>query len=503
MIKPAVLVIDVGTTNLKTSLFDFTCQRVDHVSRPHNSEGIDQGKAADRLWAMVKKSVPVLSSRNPGYRVSAVGLTGFMHSVFALDQEGKVLPFLDVQEAARRAFDKMLDHFGVERIYATTGSRLDVTSVPPQVLAWRQCNTEDFERISRLLPVKDLLRYRLTGEMATDEIDACGTMFYDLARRRWDGALLAYCGLELQTLPPVLHCADRAGIVASRAAAELGLAEGIPVAVGGGDDIEILGTGARAPRQVCEHVGSTGSFLLPLGVEHLDPKRRLELYPAVSQGEWVLGGSCSNVARALDWFLTCSAYGGEGTISWDRARAGLAEAAAKVTSDRPYFLPYLHGERAPLWDPDLRAQWIGLRNCHSSSDLLLSVVEGICFSLRSILEAYKDLGLGIDVVCSSGGFNQLGAQRLRATIYGKSIRLVRGTDPTSFATAAVTLCSIGELGTPADAINWLDFEPDAEPEPTWQAAVDERFKCFMEHTERMLSRPEGARPASCPQQKKI
>src|SRR5690348_2049286 len=85
-------------------------------------------------------------------------------------------------------------------------------------------------------------------------------------------------------------------------------------------------------------------------------------------------------ARALDWFLTSSIYGCGRAIYWDRVCEQLAASLAGIDSDRPLFLPYLYGERAPLWDPDLSAQWIGLRSSHGPSDLLLSVVEGICFS---------------------------------------------------------------------------------------------------------------------------
>ena len=487
MTKPAVLVIDVGTTVIKTGLFDFTCRSVDRVSCPNNTSGVDLAAAAERLWATVRESVVPLAKNNPDYRVSAVGLTGFMHSVIALDKGGRVLPFVAREGTARQFFDGMMHHFGVESIYQKTGSRLDVTSVPPQVLAWREHDPIQFEKVTSLLPVKDYLRYRLTGQTATDEIDACGTILYDLHRRRWDPELLRYCGIELKVMPPVLHCTERAGVVSRSAANELGLPEGIPVAVGGGDDIEILGSGAQTPQQVCEHVGSTGSFLLPLATAQPDPARRLELYPAVVQGDWVLGGSCSNVSRALDWFLTSSSYGCPGAISWQRVRAELAQAFAEISSDRPFFLPYLHGERAPLWNPDLKAGWVGLRNAHTVSDLLLSVVEGICFSLRNVLEAYADVGLKIGLVCSSGGFNQLGAQRLRATIYGKPIRIVNGSDPTSFATCALTLCSIGELRDPRHAVEWLEYESAVEPEPAWQDSLDDRFSSFVELTRKVIA----------------
>jgi xylulokinase len=485
MTKPAILVIDVGTTVIKTGLFDFTCRPIDRVSCAHNTAGLDLAAVAERLWSIVAESVPALSRRNSDYAISAIGLTGFMHSVIALDKQGSPLPFSVAEDDARQFFDEMVEHFGVAQIYQITGSRLDVTSVPPQIMAWKKLSPREFERIAHILPVKDFLRYRLTGEVATDEIDACGTMLYNLNQRCWDPKLLSHCEIDLETLPPVLHCTERAGAITSRVAKELDLRERIPVAAGGGDDIEILGSGAREPQQVCEHVGSTGSFLLPLTIAQTDPAYRLELYPAVVRGEWVLGGSCSNVTRALDWFLASSVYDCGGVIDWERVRADLGRALTQMTRHRPYFLPYLQGERAPLWNPDLNGAWIGLRNSHTASDLLLSVVEGICFSLRNVLEAYTDLGLRISVVCSSGGLNQLGAQRLRATVYGKTIRLVHDTDPTSFATSALTLCSIGELHDPRDAIAWLEYEPDVEPESAWQNVLNDRFSSFVEFTERL------------------
>ncbi len=115
-----------------------------------------------------------------------------------------------------------------------------------------------------------------------------------------------------------------------------------------------------------------------------------------------------------------------------------------------------------------------------------------------MLEVYHELGEEISLVSSSGGFNQLGAQRLRASIYGKPIRLIRGADPTSFATCALALCSIGELRDPREASAWLQYEPEVEPEPDWQAALDDRFRSFVELTRDMAVRPPRSGPA--PQQ---
>jgi sugar (pentulose or hexulose) kinase len=223
------------------------------------------------------------------------------------------------------------------------------------------------------------------------------------------------------------------------------------------------------------------------------------LYPAIDRKEWVLGGSCSNVTRALDWFLASSVYNFDGTIRWREVREDLSQAFSKPAPNRPFFLPYLYGERAPVWEPDLSGVWIGLRGWTKAADLLYGVVEGICFSLRNVLEAYADMGLKVSLICSSGGLNQLGIQKLRASLYGRPIRLVRGADPTSFAAAAITLHCIGELSEPREATAWLELEADVEPEPDWQLLLDDRFGLFTRHTQQFVSElrsPSGKLSAS-------
>ena len=406
MPKPAVLVIDIGTSVLKTTLFDYRCRVLDRVERPHPN--LDNGQAAEAWWNAAAESIRQLVRRHREYRVEVIGLTGFMHEVVAVDQMGKPIAFDPEPRHVRFSYKTLIERFGVRQLYNLTGSRMDPTSVPPRLAAWCRTDAASFETIRQILPVKDFLRYRLTGTFATDPIDAVGTMLCDLHRRQWDTGLLAWCELDPAQLPPVVPCTDLAGNLTATAAAALQLATGTPVSVGGGDDIEILGCGARGPCELCEHLGTTGSLLVAATEPREDPRMRLELYPGVCAGDWIIGASCSNVARAFDWFLQLSTYSSNGTIDWPRVQSDLDSAVRRLDSSSPMFLPYLTGERAPLWEPDLSASWHGLRSSHGQPELLASVVEGICFSLRSLFDAFAPLGLNIDTVFSSGRLEPAG-----------------------------------------------------------------------------------------------
>ncbi len=487
MKQPTVLVIDIGTTLVKVSLFDFHCRQIDRISCPQNEPGLSNSFDAEACWQVVLTCSSQLSARNLSRQIVVVGITGFMHLVVPMDANGQALPLPAPDSTVRGCFKQMLAELGPEPIYEITGSRLDPTSVPPNLVASNKRFSDIYSKIATILPVKDFIRYRLTNEIATDEIDACGTMLYAVHRRGWDPDLLSYCGLRGEIMPPVLHCTTRGGVVTQAAAKALQIPAGIPVSVGGGDDIEIIGSGAVGAGEICEHVGSTGSFLLHTQTASTDPKYRLELYPAIAPGKWVLGGSCSNVTRALDWFLMASVYSRGGMFDWSHVQADLTVALKQIDCDRPLFLPYLYGERAPVWNPDLKARWLGLQISHTPADLLLAVIEGVCFSLRAILDVYGELGIPINVVCSSGGLNDLGTADLRATLYGHPVRQVRGADPTSFAAAAIALATLGELSDPQEAAAWLDLGPCVEPKPEWVATLERRYQLFSEETAGMLT----------------
>ena len=232
MAKPAVLVIDVGTSVLKTTLFDYRCRSIDRADRPHPNPGADLSIAARQWWDSTLELVRQLGRRNAGYHVEAIGLTGFMHAVIAVDGAGEPLRFHSYPENVYANFDALIDRFGVRELYALTGSRMDPTSVPPHITAWREMDPASFAQVKMILPVKDFLRYRLTGSFATDPIDAGGTMLFALHRKLWDPALLDCCGLDASQVPPVLSCTAVAGSLTAAAAEALQLTAGIPVSVG-------------------------------------------------------------------------------------------------------------------------------------------------------------------------------------------------------------------------------------------------------------------------------
>jgi xylulokinase len=191
MPSPAVLTIDVGNSYLKVTLFDTACRHIDHVSAPTPCGEENLAETAEKWWGVTCHCSRVLTGRNPQYQTAVIGATGYMHALVAVDCHGTPIAFPSRPKGGRANLDQMIDSFDVRRIYGITGSRLDVTSVPPTILTWREWSPQLFSKVSMLLPVKEFIRFRLTDQFATDHIDACGTMLYDLRHRRWSRDLLS------------------------------------------------------------------------------------------------------------------------------------------------------------------------------------------------------------------------------------------------------------------------------------------------------------------------
>jgi xylulokinase len=305
---------------------------------------------------------------------------------------------------------------------------------------------------------KDTIRHRLTGDLLTEPVDACGTSLYDIQSRSWASELLALTGVRRDQLPDVVDPCDLAGTLRPEPASDLGLRAGIPVVVGAGDDVEVVGNGLIEPGLSLEHLGTTGSILACADVPVYDPSMAVELYPHVVEGLWVLGGSVTAAGSALAW--------AERALGSDAIREQEGE---PPDTGRPLvFVPHLSGERCPAWEPHSRGAWVGLCADHSRDDLWRAVREGVVFSLRRVLDHIEGL-VGPQVEIRVSGDEPLGSswQRQRASIYRRPLATLRSGDPTALGAMIVAAVGVGMYGSVREAVRDLArvatrIEPDGE-----------------------------------------
>jgi gluconokinase len=287
------------------------------------------------------------------------------------------------------------------QIAAQMAEAYERTLCPPDVSYWpaklRYLGERGaFGEGSSIAGAKDFVFSWLTGRLWTDPMTAASTGVFDSANWRWDEELLHGIGVTSDRLPEVRGAAEWTPLTAA-AASELGLPVGLPVAVGGMDGpLTQLGSAGMHEGIASCTVGTSIAFREGSARRAIDPQSRTWCYP-VSRDFWVIGGAGSNGGNLLTWL---------------RDRLGLAEniselvdrAFAAVPDSSLTFVPYLHGERAPLWRSDLRAAFIGLSAHHTSDDLSRAVLEGIAASALELAETVESVAGAAREVVFTGGF---------------------------------------------------------------------------------------------------
>jgi xylulokinase len=489
-LETLILVFDIGLTNCKALIFSPGGDMLAEMSAPYPTYHPAPDRAEqdpEEWWQAICSAMASLGQRHPDLvpRINAISITGHMHALICLGEGLKPLTralILGDQRAAKQA-EELANSIGLRNIYKITGARIDA-SMPAAKISWLKANAPQVFQATRLfLGCKDLIRHWMTGDRLTDPIDACATSLYDLVNRAWSPDLLDLIGIDIHCLPEIAPATNIAGGLRSEPAAQLGLKSGIPVVVGGGDDIEILGNGILHPGLSLEHLGTTGSFLTCLNEPVYDPEMALELYPHVDPEKWVLGGSITAAGLALSWAAEILGFD-----SVDQALSTLSETDWQSSPRRLVFLPHLHGERCPSWVPDARGAWIGLSSTHRAQALMVAAVEGVAFALKNILMRIENLaGQQEQIRVVRRERETLNWINLRSTIYEKPLGILQNNQPTGLGAmilAGVAIERYPDLESAQRAIVKVEkiIQPDLKKTPFYQRSYQtfERARASLE-----------------------
>lgn len=426
--------IDVGTSSIKAVLVDErgTLLRQTsreyplHIPRPMWSEQ-DPGD----WWAGALDVIRELGEESP----DAIGLTGQMHGSVFLDAQGEVvrraLLWNDQRTAAECA--EMDATIGAERLRAITCNPPLTGFQAPKVLWLRNHEPEAFARVRQVLLPKDYIRFKMTGESATDVSDASGTGLLDVPRRDWSGEMLGALGLDHLQWPRVCESFAQTGVTRGVP----GLADGIPVVAGGGDQAaSAVGTGAVVEGVVSVSLGTSGVVFVSLPEPKFHSQGAAHTF-CHANGGWHAMGVMLSCGGALRWFRDTF-----GKPSYD---AIAAEAAAiPAGAEGLTFLPYLTGERCPHNDPHARAAFLGLTLAHGSAHLSRAVFEGVSFGLADGMALLRGLGARVDEIRVTGGGarNAFWVQML-ADVFGAPCRTLEMDEGPALGAAILAGVGIG------------------------------------------------------------
>jgi xylulokinase len=451
----ALVGIDVGTTGVKAVAIDPGGEVIARAEREYPLATPRPGWFEQNPDDWVRASEEARAAL--GLEPAAMGLSGQMHGLVALDAADRVLrPAIlwnDQRTGAECA--EIEQRLGLERLIALTGNRALAGFTAPKLLWLRRHEPDVYARIAHMLLPKDYVRLRLTGERAIDAADASGTLLFDVGARRWSEEVLNALEVSGEWLPPVYESPE------------------VPGAPSAGDQAAAaLGVGVDGPGPLSVVLGTSGVVFAALPRFAADREARVHVFCHAVPGGWHAMGVMLSAAASLQWLR--GAVGGtyeELTAEAEKWPPG---------TDGLTFLPYLAGERTPHADPGARGAFAGLHGGHDRGALARAVLEGVAYGLRDSLELLRELGVEPESGRVSGG----GARsdlwlHIVASVLRLPLERTAVEEGSAYGAALLGGIAGGAFADVHDAVaRCVRVRSRIEPDGDWADAYDRGYQRF-------------------------
>jgi xylulokinase len=377
--------------------------------------------------------------------VRGIGMSGQMHGLTLLDKDDEVIrpALIWCDQRSQSQVDFINEKVGREKVLEFTANPVVTGFTLPKLLWIRDNEPANFERIRKVLLPKDYVRFKLTGEYATEVSDASGTSLFDVVKRDWSYPMCEALGLDRSILPACYESPEVSGRLLPGIAENLGLQAGTPVVGGGGDQAaSAVGNGIVQTGVVSCTLGTSGVVFGHMDEPHYDPKGRVHTFCHAVPGKWHVMGVTQGAGLSLQWLRNQLMPGVEYSELTKEA------STADLGSQGLYWLPYLMGERTPHLDATARAAWVGLTAKHKRADLIRSVVEGVCYSQKDGLDIIEGMGVKLHSVrLSGGGARSPFWKQLMADVLDKKITTLESQEGSAYGAALLAVVGTGAYAT--------------------------------------------------------
>ena len=468
-----LLGIDAGTSSVKSLIMDTSGHVIDIARSKYGvirENNLYAEQNINQIWEACLETLNILNKNNPGVmrNIKAVGLSGQMHGLVMIGEDDLPLRNAIIWEDQRAGsqIQKIYEVIGRERFCDLTLNKLNTGYLITSLMWVRDNEPEIFEKIKSVMFVKDYLRFKLCGVIATDVTDASGSPIFETAKREWAWKFFRDLELPEEIFPPCFESYETAGEVTSEAARLTGLKAGTPIVFGGGDTLmSAVGTGTGIIKNFWGVNIGTGCQVLCAANQPLHDKEfRTNTFCYVNNNNerlWTLMGANLCGGAAMRW-LASHILNNIKFEELDRLAA-----QAEPGSDGVMFLPFLNGSRN---NPDMRGVFSGLSLHHDRSHLARAILEGVIFSLKDSYNLLKDIA-GYEpeyIVASGGGASSELALQIEANVFNKPIYTTK--EPEEACTGAAITAAVGagffdsfdEACNAAIKFNDKIIEPDAK-----------------------------------------
>jgi xylulokinase len=445
-VEPLLLGIDVGTSSVKAVLLDLRgnlCAACQAEYPLHHIRPAWVEQDPEDWWQATCTAIRETLAKVPHGRDRVLGLavSSQAPTLLPLDRSGRPLrpAMIWMDRRAEAEAVRLTELLGAAEIHRITGNRPDAFYLAARLLWLRNHEPEILKRTWQFVQVNGYVNYRLTGRLAVDPAHAVLMQMCDYASGKWSEVLCNACGVEPEQFPEILEAAAVQGEVTLEAAEATGLRAGTPVMAGTVDSpAAALEAGVTEPGIAVEMTGTSTVVIIPNDRGLTEPA--LIALPHVLPGIHLLLGAMVSSGGCLRWFRDqlgqpeTEAARERGTDAFDL----LTEQAAHVGpgSDGAIFLPYMMGERSPLWHTNARGVFFGLSLATGKAALVRAILEGAAFALRHNVEVAARAGAEVREMRSVGGCSRSDLwNQIKADVLGLPVLLPRTSVGSPFGAA--------------------------------------------------------------------
>ncbi|GAA4314179.1 gluconokinase [Compostibacter hankyongensis] len=441
-----IMGVDIGTSGCKALAWSLqgkvSAQAQQGYETRHPRSGYSEQDPDAVLQAVMKVIRAVRQKVKHSPR--CISFSAAMHSLMAVDGEGDPLTPLLLWSDSRAVeqAEALRRRAGGKNIYRHTGTPIHAMSPLCKLIWWKAHEPRLFKKAARFISIKEYILYRFTGQYVVDYGIASATGLFDHEKLRWYPPALKAAGIAADRLSKPVSGLHVLSAWRKSYASKLGLPADTPLVTGGSDGcLANLGSGAVVPGRLVITIGTSAAVRMTAGKPSADARQRLFCY-LLDGKTYVTGGAMNNGGVLLDWFTR--QFEGEAAERATYADFVKTACAAPAGSEGLLFLPYLLGERSPMWDGRARGAFVGIGIRHTRAHFMRAVLEGICYTVYEVGRIVEEQAAPAKRIYVSGGFTHSPQWvQLLADVMGKPVYVGGHADASTMGAAMMGGVAMG------------------------------------------------------------
>jgi len=488
---PYLLGIDVGTSSTKSELFNIEGKPVAVAQEEYPiispKVGYAEEDPENGWWQALQhtvKEVLKLSKVNPR-EILGVCVSG-TNACVAVDRDGKAIvnAIMQLDNRSVRYAERIREAVGEEKVFEITGNRIaSGTFLAPTILWIKENMPKVFEKTYKFMVPTGFITMKLTGRYTIDLSRCSTTLLFKIGREKgWSHELCNTLGIPVEKLPEAHLSKEVVGEVSGEASKLTGLAEGTPVVAGCMDTVgAAVGSAVLEKGDAFYTLGTLGRFCCCMDEPKFDI-RFINICHAVEE-RWLAMALMQGGGLSMKWFRDELA-----TYAIEKAKASGKSAyqiideeaeEAPAGSRGIIFLPYLSGEKSPIWDPYARGVLFGFTAMHRRGEVARAVMEGVAYSLRHNIEVFEGAGFSIEKIrMGGGGAKSRLWRKIIADVTGKPVEVTRMLATETFGDALIAGLGVKAYRSLGEVKRMVEVEEEVKPDAERHERYSELFKVY-------------------------